>query len=112
LATSDCAKWLNGFGNGARWDGTLEGQPQMCAPTSSDGEFDSSHCQCTGDASNHPSEWSVDYWDFLKRFARAQIDAYERGAGWVFWNFKTESAPQWDYLFLTDFGIIPHFEPT
>jgi glucan 1,3-beta-glucosidase len=27
LAINDCGKWINGVGNGARWDGTINGGP-------------------------------------------------------------------------------------
>jgi glucan 1,3-beta-glucosidase len=28
------------------------------------------------------------------------MDAYESGSseGWFFWNFKTETSPQWDFI--------------
>ncbi|KAJ1912524.1 hypothetical protein H4219_005564 [Mycoemilia scoparia] len=101
LATTDCTMWLNGHGKGARWDGSLVGEERMCAP----GE----ECSCTGNASSEYQSWTPDYWQFLKDFARAQIEAYERGVGWIFWNFKTENSPQWDYTFCADHGIIPYF---
>lgn len=42
----------------------------------------------------------VYYREFMGEFARAQMDAFEVGNGWFFWNFKTENnhAPAWDYL--------------
>ena len=45
----------------------------------------------------------------LARFINAQMDAYEAGAGYFFWTFKTENncAPQWDFLFLLENGIAP-----
>ncbi|KAJ1935882.1 hypothetical protein FBU59_005241 [Linderina macrospora] len=34
-----------------------------------------------------------------RRFAEAQLDAYEKGgAGWFFWCFKTESSPEWSFI--------------
>jgi hypothetical protein len=42
----------------------------------------------------------------------AQIDGYEKGdngRGWFMWTGKTEnnSGPEWDFIFLTENGIIP-----
>lgn len=37
--------------------------------------------------------YTDEYKAFLKRFAEMQMDAYEVGKGWFFWNFKTERAP-------------------
>ncbi|KAJ1912525.1 hypothetical protein H4219_005565 [Mycoemilia scoparia] len=103
LATSDCARWLNGFRKGSRWEGTLgssDGQPQC--PTSP-------NCSCAGgdDGGNDASKFSSAYNKFLADFARAQISAYEKGSGWVFWNFKTEEAPQWSYIKGLQEGWIP-----
>ncbi|KAF9982519.1 hypothetical protein BGZ75_006107, partial [Mortierella antarctica] len=35
------------------------------------------------------------------------VDAFEQGAGWFFWNFKTESMPLWSYFDGVDKGWIP-----
>ncbi|XP_023326029.1 probable glucan 1,3-beta-glucosidase A isoform X1 [Eurytemora carolleeae] len=55
------------------------------------------------------STYSEQYKDFLKQFFLAQIDSFESAAGWVFWTAKTEDhcAPEWDYLFLLENGIVP-----
>jgi glucan 1,3-beta-glucosidase len=47
-----------------------------------------------------PEEMPDDYKDFLKNYARAQMDGFEAANGWFFWNFRTEDehAPDWDYL--------------
>ncbi|KAJ1750790.1 hypothetical protein LPJ55_002894 [Coemansia sp. RSA 990] len=43
-----------------------------------------------------------------RRFAEAQLDAYELGgAGWVFWCFKTEASPEWSFLDALDRSWIP-----
>ena len=44
---------------------------------------------------------------FLKEYALSQLNTYERSAGWVFWNFKTESAPYWSYFHAVEKGWIP-----
>ena len=48
----------------------------------------------------------------LKSYFLAQIDGYEKGdngKGWFMWTGKTEnnSGPEWDFIFLTENGIIP-----
>ena len=53
-----------------------------------------------------------EYKDFLKSYFLAQIDGYEKGdngRGWFMWTGKTEnnSGPEWDFIFLTENGIIP-----
>lgn len=37
--------------------------------------------------------------EFYKKWAAAQMLAYEEQAGWVFWSWKTELRPdfRWDY---------------
>ncbi|KAJ1909347.1 hypothetical protein H4219_006416 [Mycoemilia scoparia] len=104
LATADCAKYLNGFLAGTRWEDTLANQPAIKCPK---GQV----CKCTGNNGNDPKKWTPDYKEFLKEFARAQLSAYESGRGWMFWNFKTENthAPQWDYMYLAENGYIPRF---
>ena len=37
----------------------------------------------------------------------AQLDAYEEGAGWVFWTWKTEGAPEWDMKDLLEQRVFP-----
>ncbi|KAJ2006621.1 hypothetical protein H4R26_001261 [Coemansia thaxteri] len=97
LATTDCARWLNGFGKGARWDGSLPWE--MNGPVYSG-------ATCSGQS-------SIGAWDsptrvFFRQFAEAQMDAYEAGSGWFFWNFKTEEADDWNYIKLAQNGLIPN----
>jgi len=58
---------------------------------------------------NDFSTYADDYKNFLRDFFLAQIDSFENGAGWIFWTGKTEGncAPEWDYLFLLENGIVP-----
>jgi hypothetical protein len=87
-ATNDCAKYLNGIGMGARYDGTFTtGQPAVCK-----------NCTCNG--TEDWENWSDEYKQFLMRFIERQMDSFETGIGWFFWNFKTENHinPHWDYL--------------
>ena len=38
----------------------------------------------------------------------AQLDAYERGVGWIFWTWKTEAgAPEWEMRDLIHNGVFP-----
>ncbi len=59
------------------------------------------------------SDWSSytdEYKEFLRQFMLAQMDSAELGGnGFFFWTAKTENncAPEWDYLFLLDNGIVP-----
>jgi glucan 1,3-beta-glucosidase len=87
-ATNDCAKYLNGIGIGARYDGTFtNGMPAVC-----------SNCTCNG--TEDWNTWDDEYKQFLRRFIERQMDAFESNIGWFFWNFKTENHvnPHWDYL--------------
>ena len=55
------------------------------------------------------STYSDEYKGFLKEFFVAQSEGYEnKGVGWFFWTGKTENncAPEWDYLYLVEKGII------
>ncbi|KAJ1964343.1 glucan exo-1,3-beta-glucosidase [Dipsacomyces acuminosporus] len=97
LAVSDCARWLNGFGRGARWDGSMSWElngPVFAGATCSD--------------QNSMCSWDGEKRQFLRKFAEAQMDAYEQGSGWIFWNFKTEEADDWNYIKLALNGVIPN----
>ncbi|CAG8435154.1 979_t:CDS:10 [Scutellospora calospora] len=95
LAITDCTKWLNGFGRGARYDGTYEADHGPICPS----------CTCKGEGDY--SKWTDDYKNYLKQFASAQMDAYETGIGWIFWNFKAENSPHWDFMLGIQQGWIP-----
>ncbi|KAJ1994191.1 hypothetical protein H4R33_000359 [Dimargaris cristalligena] len=94
LATNDCTKWLNGYGRGARFNGTYITTAPVCPS-----------CSCIGDADY--ANFSTHYKQWLRRFAETQMDAYEAGSGWIFWNFKAEQSPQWDYMLGVEQGWIP-----
>ncbi|KAJ1937670.1 hypothetical protein FBU59_004682, partial [Linderina macrospora] len=95
MATTDCAGWLNGFQRGARWDGTyLRGSPIVSGGS------------CAGQ--EDMSTWSPEKKAAVSRLARAQLQAYEKANGWVFWNFKTEASDAWNYIKLANAGIIPN----
>ncbi|MCJ1366636.1 exo-1,3-beta-glucanase [Acarospora aff. strigata] len=92
-AQTDCAKWLNGLGKGARYDGTLP---------------DSSYVgSCNGKYTGTVAGLSADDKFNLRHFIEAQLDAYERRTGWFFWTWKTESAPEWHMKDLLANGLFP-----
>jgi len=89
-ADSDCAKYLNGVGNGARWTGNFMGQGQPMCPTQNN--------QCSCDMANaDASTFTPEFKKFLMAWAQAQMFAFEKSWGWFYWTWKTESAPLWSY---------------
>lgn len=91
-AMTDCAPALNGYGMGARYDGTFPGSTYV------------------GSCSwyNNIDEWPQYYKDDTRGYIEAQMEAFEaRTQGWVFWNFKTEAAAEWDLSRLLDAGVFP-----
>ena len=91
-AMTDCAKYLNGFGIGARYDGTYPGSSFVGS--------------CVG--VNDISGWSQQFKDQTRAYIETQLDVWERTSqGWVWWNFKTESAPEWDAFALIDANVFP-----
>ncbi|KAJ1030415.1 hypothetical protein NDA16_001324 [Ustilago loliicola] len=82
-APTDCAKYLNGRGVGARYDASF-GQGSYYVGSCADK---------TGDG----TKFSAAYKAQLQRLFETQISVYERASGWIFWTWKTESAADWDY---------------
>lgn len=78
-AMTDCAKWLNGRGAGARYDGSFPGSYWIGS--------------CAGKDVGSVAALSQGDKDNIRRFIEAQLDAYESAAGWIFWTWKNgESA--------------------
>ena len=92
-AQTDCAKWLNGLGKGARYDGTFEGSSTVGS--------------CNGKFTGTVSALSNDDKNNIQSFIEAQLDAYEQHTGWIFWTWKTESAPEWHMQDLLAAGLFP-----
>ncbi|KAI4113366.1 MAG: hypothetical protein LQ345_005642 [Seirophora villosa] len=92
-AQTDCAKWLNGLGKGARYDGTFEGASKTGS--------------CEGKYTGTVAGLSADDKKNIRSYIEAQLDAYEQRTGWVFWTWKTESAPEWHMKDLIDQGLFP-----
>lgn len=82
-ALTDCTKYLNGVGRGARFDGTYLGNPRI------------------GDCAVPESLADT------KQFLYAQFLEFEAGTeGWIFWTWKAEDSLQWDYKRLHEMKII------
>lgn len=96
-AVTDCALWLNGLGVGARYDGSYE----------LNGVGSSYIGSCDGLSTGTVDALPESYKVTLAQFTEAQFDAYEEGAGWIYWCWKTESAPEWNFQALAAAGIIP-----
>jgi glucan 1,3-beta-glucosidase len=91
-AMTDCAAALNGYGIGARYDGTYPGS--------------SFHGSCAN--VNFIETWSQAFKDDMRGYVEAQLDVFELyRQGWIFWNFKTEASPEWDLFRLLDVGVFP-----
>ncbi|KAI4528868.1 glycoside hydrolase family 5 protein [Schizophyllum commune Loenen D] len=95
-AYTDCARYLNGRGIGARYDGSYPGSSYIGSCSSKTG---------TGDT------FSNEYKSRLRSFWEAQVISYEKGAGWIMWTWKAEEAHEWSYQAGLDFGWIP-WNPT
>ncbi|BFZ64090.1 hypothetical protein YB2330_005228 [Saitoella coloradoensis] len=94
-AMTDCARWLNGFGIGARYDGTYYKGSSWIG-------------SCDGESNvNSASQLTADKRANIRQFIEAQLDAYETGAGWIFWTAKTEAAPEWNFIDLVNNGVMP-----
>ncbi|KZT59079.1 glycoside hydrolase family 5 protein [Calocera cornea HHB12733] len=92
-ASTDCAKYLNGRGVGARYDGTY-------------GDGNGAIGNCYG-KSGDQSTFSGDYKTFLRQFWEAQVNAYEQAQGWIYWCWKNEQADDWSYQKGVQNGWIP-----
>lgn len=95
---------------GTRWQGTLNtGDPSSstltaCCPAAKSGQGRT--CDCSA-ANADPSAYSDEYRTFLRDWANAQITAFDRGWGWFYWTWDTESAPLWSWKKGLAAGILP-----
>jgi glucan 1,3-beta-glucosidase len=100
-AMTDCAPALNGYGIGARYDGTY-------SVRNADGSYTSSTYIGSCATINFIDEWSQQTKTDTTNYIQAQISVFEEKAqGWIFWNFKTEAAAEWDLFRLLDAGVFP-----
>lgn len=89
---TDCAAALNGYGLGARYDGTFPG----------------STFRGSCEKINFIETWTQTFKDDMRQYVEAQLDVFELySQGWIFWNFKTEASPEWDLFRLLDVGVFP-----
>ncbi|KIM70272.1 glycoside hydrolase family 5 protein [Scleroderma citrinum Foug A] len=95
-AMTDCAKYLNGRGSGARYDGSYPGSTYVGS--------------CNG-LTGSASTFSSDYKTFLRQMWEAQVISYEKGDGWLQWTWKAENADEWSYQAGLANGWIPQ-DPT
>ncbi|KAK5002932.1 glucan exo-1,3-beta-glucosidase [Cryomyces antarcticus] len=89
---TDCAAALNGYGIGARYDGTYPGSTYVgsCANI------------------NFIDTWSATLRSDTRAYIEAQLETFEsKTLGWIFWNFKTEASAEWDLFRLLNNGIFP-----
>lgn len=90
-ALTDCARWLNGVGRGARWSG----------------DFGQSHLNNSCEMYLDPKKWSEDHRNNVRKYLEAQLDAWEMTGGWIFWNWKCDDAIDWDMRRLILEGVFP-----
>ena len=93
-AMTDCAKYLNGKGNGARYDGSFGGDKAIGS--------------CDGKSVGSVKDLAPGDRDNIRQFIEAQLDAYEKGNGWLYWTWKTEGAPEWDMQQQIAGGVFPN----
>lgn len=70
---------LNGRGVGARYDGTYNYNGQSSSYIGS----------CDGKYTGTVAGLDATYRDNIGKFIEAQLDGYEKAAGWIFWTWKT-----------------------
>lgn len=89
---NDCAKYLNGRGVGARYDGSYPGSTFVAS--------------CNGHT-GAASTFSADFKTFLRKMWEAQVQTFEQAEGWVMWTWKAENADEWSYQAGLAHGWIP-----
>jgi glucan 1,3-beta-glucosidase len=105
-ADTDCAPNLNNVGVGTRWEGNYNVGDPSIAVLSPGCPTKNSACSCT-EANANSASYSDAYKQFLLMFAEAQMTSFEKGWGWFYWTWKTESATQWSYQLGLAAGILP-----
>lgn len=90
-ALTDCTKWLNGVGRGARYDGSLLNSSYIGS------------CKFADDI----NLWSLGKKQDTRRFIEAQLDAFEMSGGWIAWTYRTERSIEWAVEKLIEYGMFP-----
>jgi len=96
-AMTDCAKYLNGRGVGARYDGSYGGSSRRVG-------------SCKGKTGSGAS-FGESYRTFLRQMWEAQVVSFEKASGWIMWTWKAEQADEWSYQAGLRYGWIPQ-DPT
>ncbi|KIO27886.1 glycoside hydrolase family 5 protein [Tulasnella calospora MUT 4182] len=97
LGVNDCGRWINGVGQGTRWEGTYQGG-------------DGTNGDCT--EWNDYASWTQDRKDDFKTLAMNSFDALGH---WFFWTWKIGASsitgkietPMWSYSLGLKEGWIP-----
>ncbi|KAI9712837.1 MAG: hypothetical protein M1820_001459 [Bogoriella megaspora] len=106
-ADTDCTQYLNNVGTGSRWEGTLNLENQsMSVLTPTCPTKNNPPCECD-DANKDAGSYSDTYKQWLLQFAEAQMHSFEKGWGWFYWTWTTESAVQWSWKLGMEAGILP-----
>ena len=64
--------------------------------------------KCSCDSANaDPGQYTDAYKKWLRVFADAQMQSFEKGWGWFYWNWDTEKATLWSWKKGRDAGILP-----
>lgn len=94
-ALTDCTKWLNGVGIGARYDGSYW--------KNGAGSYYIGSCANNEDITSWSDERKVN----TRKFIEAQLDAFEMRGGWIIWCYKTETSIEWGVDRLIENGLFP-----
>ncbi|KAM5463373.1 putative glucan 1,3-beta-glucosidase [Microsporum audouinii] len=98
-AMTDCAKYLNGRHEGARYDGSHKDSNHDTAVPNG----------CVGKSEGSISGFSDEEKANTRRYIEAQLDSFSRGVGFFWWTWKTErGAPGWDLDDLIKNGVFPN----
>lgn len=62
---------------------------------------------CDGKSSGSVEDLSQTDKDNIRTFIEAQLVAYEKADGWIFWTWKNEAAPEWHMKSLLRNGLFP-----
>jgi len=111
-AITDCTKWLNGVGTGARYDGTFN-DSQLIRSNAINGTMksqwkfkdDEKSCENV----TFIQDFSDQHKENIRKFIEIQLITWENSnSGWIFWNYKTENAIEWDFKKLVENKLFPH----
>jgi len=88
---TDCARYFNGRGIGARYDGSHSGSRRIGS--------------CEG-LTGSGASFSGGYKTFLRQSWESQVITYEKASGWIMWTWKAENADEWSYQAGLKYGWI------